>query len=235
MYRGGLLLFWLGVLTVISPPFNHFKLVASDGSNQKQRSGNIDSAVIPADSSGCEITGECVPCSDKELKMDGSCKPTGYHQSISCREDAGSEGPSEGSSANSNEEPHRRSVREGKATPDTIPSAASKSGRGKKTKRKGKRGGGGSETLRGEGERVKGNKEGGWLGWRMLFEKREREMLTFQSCDPNAVTETLTIFGFEVLMLSTLLVAAPVMHYRKRRAASSPSSNVNRVPSSSRF
>lgn len=55
----------------------------------------------------------------------------------------------------------------------------------------------------------------------------------YNTCLPAAQEESLSVLGFEMIMLAVLVVCGPVVHYRKKKLYSA--NGMTRVPTSARF
>jgi hypothetical protein len=60
-----------------------------------------------------------------------------------------------------------------------------------------------------------------------------QKILIYRTCLPQDVKEKLSVFGFEGVVLLCLLLSAPAVHYRKKRATNTQ--GMQRIPSTSRF
>lgn len=67
----------------------------------------------------------------------------------------------------------------------------------------------------------------------LVGETESQTTIVYKTCIPQEVKEKLSVFGFEGVVLVSLLLSAPAVHYRKKRG--SVTQGLQRIPSTARF
>eukprot|EP00897_Mesotaenium_endlicherianum_P006543 jgi/Mesen1/5917/ME000030S05176 len=239
---------WLSFLLVITGCFST--------SGSLDRSGE-DGSGIDRSKPLCNVTGLCLPCTDEQKRDELTCRSSGYRQAISCIEYVTTERDDD-SDATAKDDVAERDAANA-ATPvarrgaaETAVASMASTGVGRdlslEPQQSGAATGRNSKTAmvakRLRKEEVAGStsrKQMGAAGLRQLLEgavdprqdgKEVRKFEAFQSCVPEE-GETLSVLGFEGLVLATLCVFAPVVYHRKKK--SSATLGMTRIPSSARF
>eukprot|EP00270_Netrium_digitus_P011036 TRINITY_DN347_c0_g1_i1.p1 TRINITY_DN347_c0_g1~~TRINITY_DN347_c0_g1_i1.p1 ORF type:complete len:214 (+),score=68.30 TRINITY_DN347_c0_g1_i1:14-655(+) len=177
-------------------------------------------AIDASDSSTqCNVTGECVACTEEEKATDSSCKGTGYRQMISCIERYNSQEAMGGNQQQQGIEGKRRGGGGGEGNWVGAMAGEGVNDVGERGRRLMFKGVGHegfnekNEPWRREAREVRGGGFGDVGGGKAGVKK----FSTFQSCKPED-GEVLSVLGFEGIMFGLLALCAPIVYHRKRRS-----------------